>query len=167
MAKYYSEAVNRAAKKYKSKNIEQIGISFQRGQGIKESFQMQAEKKGVSVNKYVIDLIRADADGRVIVLPAIEKEDVSLIMQVIGQTAPSKSDASGIMEKMDEATREAVKMTAAAGGMSPEALISMIISSLSSNAAVGIARLLFCCLEANGADHEMLCAVFGDEGDVK
>ena len=150
MAKYYSEAVNRAAKKYKSKNIEQIGISFQRGQGIKESFQMQAEKKGVSVNKYVIDLVRADADGRVIV-----------------QTAPSKSDASGIMEKMDEATREAVKMTAAAGDMSPEALISMIISSLSSNAAVGIARLLFCCLEANGADHEMLCAVFGDEGDVK
>ncbi len=167
MAKYYNESVNRAAKKYKSKNIEQIGISFQRGQGIKESFQMQAEKRGASVNKYVIDLVKADADGRVIVLPKIGKDDVSLIMRVIGQTKPPVAYVPDIMEKMDDATCEAVRVTAAAGGMTSEVLISTIISSLSSDAAEGIAQMLFCCLVANGADHDMLRRIFRDNGSVQ
>ena len=68
MAKYYIESS-------KKKNTEQINISFQSGQGIKEMFREQAEKNGMSVNKYVIELVRADAEGRLIHRPDPRKDD--------------------------------------------------------------------------------------------
>ena len=77
MAKYYKETMNKASLRYKKKNTEQINISFQTGQGIKEMFQVQAEKSGLSVNRYVIELVRADAEGRLIHLPEKRKEDQS------------------------------------------------------------------------------------------
>ena len=40
-------------------------------------FQEQAEKSGLSVNRYVIELVRADAEGRLIHLPEKRKEDQS------------------------------------------------------------------------------------------
>ena len=74
MAKYYKETMNKASLRYKKKNTEQINISFQTGQGIKEMFQ---EQSGLSVNRYVIELVRADAEGRLIHLPEKRKEDQS------------------------------------------------------------------------------------------
>lgn len=166
MPNYYTEAGNKAAQKYKKKNIEQIGISFQRGQGTKEAFQTQAEKRGVSVNKYVIDMMRADADGRVIVMPEIGKREADLIMQVIGQKAPQAFKASIIIDEMDEIMLKAVKETADSGGMMPEQLVSMILSSMSSGTAAGIAQILLLCLEANGADRDVLHMFFGNYGSV-
>ena len=75
MAKYYRETTNKASWRYKKKNTEQINISFQSGQGIKEMFREQAEKSGMSVNKYVIELVRADAEGRLIHRPDLRKDD--------------------------------------------------------------------------------------------
>ena len=40
-------------------------------------FQEQAEKSGMSVNKYVIELVRADAEGRLIRRPKPEDDDLS------------------------------------------------------------------------------------------
>ena len=77
MAKYYKETMNKASLRYKKKNTEQINISFQSGQGIKEMFREQAEKSGMSVNKYVIELVRADAEGRLIRRPKPEDDDPS------------------------------------------------------------------------------------------
>ena len=75
MPKYYNKESNKATLRYKKKNTEQINISFQSGQGIKEMFQEQAEKSGMSVNKYVIELVRADAEGRLIRRPEKRKEE--------------------------------------------------------------------------------------------
>ena len=77
MAKYYKETMNKASLRYKKKNTEQINISFQSGQGIKEMFRDQAEKSGMSVNRYVIELVRADAEGRLIHRPDPRKDDKS------------------------------------------------------------------------------------------
>ena len=77
MAKYYKETMNKASLRYKKKNTEQINISFQSGQGIREMFREQAEKNGMSVNKYVIELVRADAEGRLIYKPKKKKDDKS------------------------------------------------------------------------------------------
>ena len=77
MAKYYKETMNKASLRYKKKNTEQINISFQSGQGIKEMFRDQAEKSGMSVNRYVIELVRADAEGRLIHRPKPEDDDLS------------------------------------------------------------------------------------------
>ena len=77
MAKYYKETMNKASLRYKKKNTEQINISFQSGQGIREMFREQAEKNGMSVNKYVIELVRADAEGRLIHRPDPRKDDQS------------------------------------------------------------------------------------------
>ena len=77
MPKYYNKESNKATLRYKKKNTEQINISFQSGQGIKEMFQEQAEKSGMSVNKYVIELVRADAEGRLLRRPDPRKDDQS------------------------------------------------------------------------------------------
>jgi predicted HicB family RNase H-like nuclease len=77
MPKYYNEESNKASLRYKKKNTEQINISFQSGQGIREMFREQAEKNGMSVNKYVIELVRADAEGRLIYKPEPKKDDKS------------------------------------------------------------------------------------------
>ena len=77
MPKYYNKESNKATLRYKKKNTEQINISFQSGQGIKEMFREQAEKSGMSVNKYVIELVRADAEGRLIRRPKPEDDDPS------------------------------------------------------------------------------------------
>ena len=77
MPKYYNKESNKATLRYKKKNTEQISISFQSGQGIKEMFQEQAEKSGMSVNKYVIELVRADAEGRLLRRPKPEDDDPS------------------------------------------------------------------------------------------
>ena len=77
MPKYYNKESNKATLRYKKKNTEQINIRFQSGQGIKEMFQEQAEKSGMSVNKYVIELVRADAEGRLIRRPKPEDDDLS------------------------------------------------------------------------------------------
>ena len=77
MPKYYKKESNEATLRYKKKNTEQINISFQSGQGIKEMFREQAEKSGMSVNKYVIELVRADAEGRLIRRPKPEDDDPS------------------------------------------------------------------------------------------
>ena len=77
MPKYYKETMNKASLRYKKKNTEQINISFQSGQGIKEMFRDQAEKSGMSVNRYVIELVRADAEGRLIHRPDPRKDDKS------------------------------------------------------------------------------------------
>ena len=77
MPKYYNEESNKASLRYKKKNTEQINISFQSGQGIKEMFRDQAEKSGMSVNRYVIELVRADAEGRLIHRPEPPKDDQS------------------------------------------------------------------------------------------
>ncbi len=77
MPKYYNKESNKATLRYKKKNTEQINISFQSGQGIKEMFQEQAKKSGMSVNKYVIELVRADAEGRLIRRPKPEDDDLS------------------------------------------------------------------------------------------
>ena len=77
MPKYYKETMNKASLRYKKKNTEQINISFQSGQGIKEMFRDQAEKSGMSVNRYVIELVRADAEGRLIHRPDPRKDDQS------------------------------------------------------------------------------------------
>lgn len=77
MPKYYNKESNKATLRYKKKNTEQINISFQSGQGIKEMFQEQAEKSGMSVNKYVIELVRADAEGRLLRRPDPGKDDQS------------------------------------------------------------------------------------------
>lgn len=77
MAKYYKETMNKASLRYKKKNTEQINISFQSGQGIKEMFRDQAEKSGMSVNRYVIELVRADAEGRLIHRPKPGNDDQS------------------------------------------------------------------------------------------
>ena len=77
MPKYYNKESNKATLRYKKKNTEQINISFQSGQGINEMFQEQAEKSGMSVNKYVIELVRADAEGRLIRRPKPEDDDLS------------------------------------------------------------------------------------------
>ena len=77
MPKYYKETMNKASLRYKKKNTEQINISFQSGQGIKEMFRDQAEKSGMSVNRYVIELVRADAEGRLIHRPKPGNDDQS------------------------------------------------------------------------------------------
>lgn len=77
MPKYYKETLNKASQRYKKKNTEQINISFQSGQGIKEMFRDQAEKSGMSVNRYVIELVKADAEGRLIHRPEPPKDDQS------------------------------------------------------------------------------------------
>ena len=69
--------MNKASLRYKKKNTEQINISFQSGQGIKEMFRDQAEKSGMSVNRYVIELVRADAEGRLIHRPKPGNDDQS------------------------------------------------------------------------------------------
>jgi hypothetical protein len=40
-------------------------------------FQEQAEKSGMSVNKYVIELVRADAEGRLLRRPKPGNDDQS------------------------------------------------------------------------------------------
>jgi len=40
-------------------------------------FRDQAEKSGMSVNRYVIELVRADAEGRLIHRPEPPKDDQS------------------------------------------------------------------------------------------
>ena len=40
-------------------------------------FREQAEKNGMSVNKYVIELVRADAEGRLVYKPEPKKDDKS------------------------------------------------------------------------------------------
>lgn len=158
MSKYYTEAVNRAAKKYKAKNIGQVSISFQKGQGIKESFQSQAEKNGVSVNRYVLDLVRADSEGRVFVVPQISAEDVPEVMKSFRQEDEILPVAGAVLSSFSKDTRDAVEKTAGYGAMSPERLLSLVGAMYDNDLTRGTAELLIRCIEENGADRPELDA---------
>lgn len=57
----YSEAQKRATLKYKAKTYEQVSLQLKKGK--KEIYKAQAEKRGMSLNAYIISLIEKDMEG--------------------------------------------------------------------------------------------------------
>ena len=57
----YSEAQKRATLKYKAKTYEQVSLQLKKGK--KEIYRAQAEKRGMSLNAYIISLIEKDMEG--------------------------------------------------------------------------------------------------------
>ena len=57
----YSEAQKRATAKYHAKAYDEIKLRVKKGE--KEIIAKQAEKKGLSVNSYIIKLIKKDIES--------------------------------------------------------------------------------------------------------
>ena len=57
----YSEAQKRATAKYHAKTYDEIKLRVKKGE--KEIITQQAKKKGLSVNSYVIQLIKSDIEN--------------------------------------------------------------------------------------------------------
>ncbi len=56
----YSEAQKRATLKYRTKAYDRIEITIPKGE--KETYKAQAEKRGMSLNAYIISLIEKDME---------------------------------------------------------------------------------------------------------
>ncbi len=54
----YTEAQKRATMKYREKNYARINLDLKREK--KEQYRAQAEKRGLSLNAYIISLIEKD-----------------------------------------------------------------------------------------------------------
>lgn len=54
----YTEAQKRATMKYREKNYARINLDLKREK--KEQYRAQAEKRGLSLNAYIIQLIEKD-----------------------------------------------------------------------------------------------------------
>ncbi len=57
----YSEAQKRATLKYKAKAYDRLELQLKKGK--KEEYRAQAEKRGMSLNAYIISLIEKDMEG--------------------------------------------------------------------------------------------------------
>ncbi len=57
----YSEAQKRATLKYRTKAYDRIEITIPKGE--KEAYKAQAEKRGMSLNAYIISLIEKDMEA--------------------------------------------------------------------------------------------------------
>ena len=159
MPKYYNEAAKNASLKYRRKNVDQINVT---GLNIKALFKEQAGKHGIAVNRYLIDMVQDDADGNLVRIPFIEKGDVPGVIRSLAGTAVAPEDAQKILEKMDEKTRKAVRITAADGLTTEQAVIMFLISAFGNEAAAGNAEMFMRCLEANGADRTALTAIISE-----
>ena len=147
--KYYNERSKQSSLRYRLKNVDQINLT---GKGIKALFREQAEKRGVAVNRYLINMARADAEGNIVVISPVDQEQVPDVVRAIGGTAVTYGDAQKILDNMDPETRRIVRSTADGGGMTEQSFVTVLASALSHKAAAGNAEMLFRCLEANGAD---------------
>lgn len=56
----YSKSQMKATNKYRSKSYDQINITAKKG--MKEIYKNQAEKRGLSLNAYIISLIEKDME---------------------------------------------------------------------------------------------------------
>lgn len=54
----YSEAQGKATRKYRDKAYDQMNLQIKKG--MKEIYKAQAEKRGKSLNAYIVSLIEAD-----------------------------------------------------------------------------------------------------------
>lgn len=59
----YSKAQMEATNKYRAKSYDQINVTVKKG--MKEEYKAQAEKKGMSLNAYIVSLIEKDMEGEV------------------------------------------------------------------------------------------------------
>lgn len=57
----YSEAQKRATMKYREKALARINLDVKKEK--KELYRTQAEKRGMSLNAYIISLIEKDMEG--------------------------------------------------------------------------------------------------------
>lgn len=57
----YSEAQKRATMKYREKALARINLDVKKEK--KELYRAQAEKRGMSLNAYIISLIEKDMEG--------------------------------------------------------------------------------------------------------
>lgn len=57
----YSEAQKRATLKYKAKAYDRLELQLKKGK--KKEYRTQAEKRGMSLNAYIISLIEKDMEG--------------------------------------------------------------------------------------------------------
>lgn len=160
---YYKDTVRRAVKRYKSSSdFQQVNIS---GVGIRDLLKAQAERYGgpdMPVNRYVVDLVKDDANGNVLRIPLFRKEDVTLAMRALSGEDVSSDDAGRVLEKLDTATKEAFSTAAAAGTMTANKLMSLLISASSNEFTFALAEVLLRCLEACGADRQLVENVIAD-----
>ena len=56
----YSEAQKRATLKYKAKAYDRLELQLKKGK--KEEYRAQAEKRGMSLNAYIISLLEKDKE---------------------------------------------------------------------------------------------------------
>lgn len=56
----YSEAHKRASLKNRAKNVDRIEIVMKKG--LKDQYQTQAAKRGLSLNAYILSLLNTDAE---------------------------------------------------------------------------------------------------------
>ena len=56
----YSKSQMKATNKYRSKSYDQINITAKKG--MKDVYKTQAEKRGLSLNAYIIGLIEKDME---------------------------------------------------------------------------------------------------------
>ena len=56
----YSKSQMKATNKYRTKSYDQINITAKKG--MKEIYKVQAEKRGMSLNAYIISLIEKDME---------------------------------------------------------------------------------------------------------
>lgn len=57
----YSEAQKRATIKYKAKTYDRVELQIKKG--MKDIYKAQAEKRGLSLNAYIVSLIEKDMEG--------------------------------------------------------------------------------------------------------
>lgn len=57
----YSEAQKRATIKYKAKTYDRVELQIKKG--MKDIYKAQAEKRGLSLNAYIVNLIEKDMEG--------------------------------------------------------------------------------------------------------
>lgn len=58
----YSEAQKRATIKYKAKTYDRVELQIKKG--MKDIYKAQAEKRGLSLNAYIVSLIEKDMEGK-------------------------------------------------------------------------------------------------------
>lgn len=56
----YSEAQKRATIKYKAKTYDRVELQIKKG--MKDIYKAQAEKRGLSLNAYIVSLIEKDME---------------------------------------------------------------------------------------------------------
>lgn len=164
MAANTSEHAMKATNRYKKNNITQVNISFQKSSGYKEQFKEQAALHGVSINRYVLDMLEQDAAGNLVIIPEVTEGDLPGIMTALNGKKEIRPAVKAVLQSLSDETTAALSTISSSPDKEPGKLIEKIISLGTNEYTLGIAKLLLKCIGAAGGDPGELLTALSQNG---